>query len=99
MDHTHHVLNEKYVPKMANQIKVFQEIQTFMYTIMEEKLKSERASCLLASLRRNTMHKVFMANGRSMHWINCCSTIQQPDTQENGVVIHLNLSYIGRSKL
>jgi hypothetical protein len=28
MHHTHIVLNEKYVPKTPNEIKVFQEIQT-----------------------------------------------------------------------
>jgi hypothetical protein len=42
--HTHLVLNKKYVPRTPNKIKVFQEIQTFMYAVMEEKLKLERAS-------------------------------------------------------
>jgi hypothetical protein len=48
MHHTHLVLNEKYVPKTPDKIEVFQEIQTFMYAVMEEKLKSEKGELLIS---------------------------------------------------
>jgi hypothetical protein len=44
MHHTHLVLNKKYVPRTPNEIELFQEIQSFMYAVMEEKLKPERSS-------------------------------------------------------
>jgi hypothetical protein len=46
MHHTCLVLNEMYVPKSSKKIEVFQEIQTFMYAVMEEKLKSEKDKLL-----------------------------------------------------
>jgi hypothetical protein len=49
MHHTHLVLNEKYVPRTPNEIEVFQEIQTFMYAVMEEKLKSEKGKLLISA--------------------------------------------------
>jgi hypothetical protein len=42
MHHIHFMLDERYVPKTANEIELFQEIQTFVYAIMEEKLKLEK---------------------------------------------------------
>jgi hypothetical protein len=48
MHHTHLVLNEKYVPKTPNKIEVFQEIQAFMYAVVEEKLKLEKGKSLIS---------------------------------------------------
>jgi hypothetical protein len=48
MHHTHLFLNEKYVPKTPNEVEVFQEIQTLMYAVMEEKLISEKGKSLIS---------------------------------------------------
>jgi hypothetical protein len=62
MHYTHLVLNEKYVWKTPNKIEVFQEIQTVMYAVMEQKLKSEKDKSLISELRRNAMRKAFIAS-------------------------------------
>jgi hypothetical protein len=51
MHHSHLVLNKKYVPKTPNEIEVFQEIQTFMYVVMEEKLKLEKGKSLISEFK------------------------------------------------
>lgn len=48
MHHTNVILNETYVPRTANERDVFQEIQTFMFAVMEEKLKSEKGKSLIS---------------------------------------------------
>jgi hypothetical protein len=48
MHHTHHVLDEKYVPKTANEIHVFREMQTFMYAVFEEHLKTDKGKSLVS---------------------------------------------------
>jgi hypothetical protein len=48
MHHPHLVLNEKYVPKKPNKIQVFQGIQTFMFAVIEENLKSEKGKLLIS---------------------------------------------------
>jgi hypothetical protein len=54
MHHTHLVLNEKYVPKSPNKIEVFQEIQTFMYAVMEEKRNSEKGKSLISGFEEKS---------------------------------------------
>ena len=41
-------MNKHYVPRTANEREVFQEIQTFMFAVMEEKLKSEKGKSLIS---------------------------------------------------
>jgi hypothetical protein len=41
MHHTHHVLDEVYIPKTPTEIGLFQEMQTFMYAVFEEHLKPD----------------------------------------------------------
>jgi hypothetical protein len=48
MHHTHLVLDENYVPTTANDIAVFQEIQTFMYAVLEEHLKTDKGKSLVS---------------------------------------------------
>jgi hypothetical protein len=42
MHHTHLVLDEIYVPKTDEEKAVFQEMQIFMYAVMEEHLKTDK---------------------------------------------------------
>jgi Reverse transcriptase (RNA-dependent DNA polymerase) len=48
MHHTHHVLDEKYVPKTSNEILLFSEMQTFMYAVFEEHLKTDTGKSLVS---------------------------------------------------
>jgi hypothetical protein len=48
MHHTHLVLNKKYVLRTPNKIEEFQEIKTFMYAVIDEKLKSEKGKSLIS---------------------------------------------------
>jgi hypothetical protein len=45
MHHTHNGLDEKYVPKTANEIHVFWEIQRFMYTPLRKISKPKSLVC------------------------------------------------------
>ena len=47
MHHTHHVLDEEYVPKTPTEIGLFQEMQTFMYAVFEEHLKTDTGKPLV----------------------------------------------------
>jgi hypothetical protein len=42
MHHTHLVLDENYIPKNDEENAVFQEMQIFMYAVMEEHLKTDK---------------------------------------------------------
>jgi hypothetical protein len=46
--HTHHVLDEKYIPKTANEIHVFWERQIFMYAFFKEYLKTDKGKSLVS---------------------------------------------------
>jgi hypothetical protein len=48
MHHTHLVLNEAYVPKTDEEKAVFQEMQIFMYAVMEEHLKTDKGKSLVS---------------------------------------------------
>ena len=48
MHHTHHVLDEKYVPKTSSEVHLFQEMQTFMYAVFEEHLKTDTGKSLVS---------------------------------------------------
>ena len=48
MHHTQHVLNKHYVPQTANKKEGFQEIQTRIFAVMEEKLKSVKGKLLIS---------------------------------------------------
>jgi hypothetical protein len=45
------ILDEKYIPKTANKKEVFKEVQTFMYAVMEEKLKSKKGKSLISEFK------------------------------------------------
>jgi hypothetical protein len=44
MHHTHLVLDENYVPKNDMEFAVFREMQTFMYAVLEDHLKSDKGN-------------------------------------------------------
>jgi len=48
MHHTHLVLDETYVPKTTMEIAVFQDMQTFMYAVLEEHLKTDTGKSLVS---------------------------------------------------
>jgi hypothetical protein len=48
MHHTHHVLDEEYVPKTSTQIGPFQEMQTFMYAVFEEHLHADTGKSIVS---------------------------------------------------
>ena len=48
MHHTHRVLDEHYVPKTPIEISLFQEMQTFMYAVYEEHLKTVTGKSLVS---------------------------------------------------
>jgi hypothetical protein len=48
MHHTHHVLDEEYVPKTPTKIGLLQEMQTFMYAVFEEHLKTDTGKSLVS---------------------------------------------------
>ena len=48
MHHTHRVLDEHYVPKTPIEIGLFQEMQTFMYAVFEERLKIDTVKSLVS---------------------------------------------------
>jgi len=48
MHHTFHVLDENYVPKTPNETTLFQEMQTFMYAVFEEHLKTDKGKSLVS---------------------------------------------------
>lgn len=90
-------------------VAVFHEIQTFMYAILEYHLKTDKWTSLVSQyINLLVMHKAFIANGRSIHWIqrqhNCrvitrgLSLSQRHDFQESGVVHHMVLLFDGRNK-
>ena len=47
MHHTYRVLDESYVPKTPIEISLFQEMQTFMYAVFEEHLKTDTGKSLV----------------------------------------------------
>jgi hypothetical protein len=46
MHHTHLVLDEGYFPKTENECTVFKEMQTFMYAVLEDHLKTNTGQSL-----------------------------------------------------
>jgi hypothetical protein len=48
MHHTHQVLDESYVPRSETKVSVFKEQQTFMYTVLEEHLKTDKGKSLVS---------------------------------------------------
>ena len=48
MHHTHRVLDDNYVPKTPIEISLFQEMQTFMYAVFEEHLKTDTGKSLVS---------------------------------------------------
>jgi hypothetical protein len=48
MHHTHLILDEAYVPKTADEKGLFAEMQTFMYAVFEEKLKTDKGKSLVS---------------------------------------------------
>lgn len=48
MHHTHLVLDENYIPKNDVEIAVFKEIQTFMYAVLEDHLKTDKGKSLVS---------------------------------------------------
>jgi hypothetical protein len=49
--HTHLVLDEAYVPKTDEEKAVFQEIQIFMYAVMEEHLKTDKGRSFVSKCK------------------------------------------------
>ena len=48
MHHTHLILDSDYVPKTPEEIAVFAEMQTFMYAVFEEHLKTDTGKSLVS---------------------------------------------------
>ena len=48
MHHTQLVLDETYVPKADSDVAVFKEMQTFMYAVLEEHLKTDKGRSLVS---------------------------------------------------
>ena len=48
MHHTHLVLDEGYYPKTDNERAVFKEMQTFMYAVLEDHLKTDKGKSLVS---------------------------------------------------
>jgi hypothetical protein len=48
MHPTHLILDESYIPRKAMEIAMFKEIQTFMYAVLEEHLKTEKGKSLVS---------------------------------------------------
>jgi hypothetical protein len=48
MHHTHLGLDENYIPKNDVDIAVFKEIQTFMYAVLEDHLKTDKGKSLVS---------------------------------------------------
>jgi hypothetical protein len=49
----------KMFPKLANEIHVFREMQTFMYAVFEELPKSKKESCLLGSMKEQDAQIIY----------------------------------------
>jgi hypothetical protein len=50
--HTHHVLDdEEYFPKTPTKIGLFQEMQTLMYAVFEEQLKTDTGKLLVSQYK------------------------------------------------
>ena len=54
MHHTHLVLDEHYRPVNEDDKAVFHEIQTFMYAVFEEHLKTDKAKSLVSQYETTT---------------------------------------------
>jgi hypothetical protein len=50
MPHTHLVLEKKYIPTTTNDVAVFQEMQTYMYAVLEEHLKTDKGKVVGQSI-------------------------------------------------
>ena len=48
MHHTHNILDEGYVPKNDMDKAIFKEIQTFMYAVLEDHLKTDKGKSLVS---------------------------------------------------
>ena len=48
MHHTHHVLDAMYVPQTDVDVAVFKEMQTFMYAVLEDHLKTDKGKSLVS---------------------------------------------------
>jgi hypothetical protein len=48
MHHTHLVLDENYIPTTEKNTAIFREIQTFMYAVLEEHLKTDKGKSLVS---------------------------------------------------
>jgi hypothetical protein len=53
MHHTHLVLDETYVPSTDEAVAVFKEIQTFMYAVLEDHLKTDKGKSLVSQYELN----------------------------------------------
>jgi hypothetical protein len=51
MHHTHLVLDENYVPQDDNEKAVFQEMQTFMYAVIADHLKTDKGKSLVSQYK------------------------------------------------
>jgi hypothetical protein len=52
MNHTHLVLDDNYVPQDDNEKDVFWEMQTFMYSVMADHLKTDKRKSLVSQYER-----------------------------------------------
>jgi len=48
MHHTHLVSDEEYVPKNDTEAAIFKEMQTFMYAVLEDHLKTDKGKSLVS---------------------------------------------------
>ena len=48
MHHTHLVLDDTYIPKTDVDVAVFKEMQTFMYAVLEEHMKTDKGKSLVS---------------------------------------------------
>jgi hypothetical protein len=71
MHHTHLVLDETYVPKTDEEKAVFQEMQIFMYAVMEEHLKTDKGKSLVSKYEvDNDAQSIY--SELKKHVIYCC---------------------------
>jgi hypothetical protein len=108
MHHTHHVLDEEYVPRTPTEIGLFHEMQTFMYAVFEKHLRTDTGKSLVSRYEvtrdAQSIYKELKSMPRAQLRHNSLVTLYSSTLQALGflvigVVHHIHLFYIEKEQV
>jgi hypothetical protein len=94
MHHNHNILDEKYVKKTVIEIHVFWEMQTLMYAVFEEHIKTDRGKLLVSEYEDKQDDQSITPRVPQQHRfleIVCSNTLPVHNTLVIGMVLPMPL--------